>query len=188
MKSIVRKMVLAGRPLLRVLLSFFYEKKYLSGRHFDAGLGGYAWAFRSVWTKNILRLGRPMPWPTGLTCLISNPKNIEFHVDDLNNFQTNGTYFQNFSGRIVLGKGVYIAPNVGLITANHRLDDLDSYDPGQDIVVGEKCWIGMGAIILPGVCLGPGTIVAAGAVVTSSFTQGNVVIAGVPAKIVKRLG
>lgn len=186
-RSVFKKVVFSFRPVFRLALMLFYDSKYLTGRHFEQGFGGYLWGMRSVWAKNILRLGKPLPWPTGLTCIVSNPANIDFHPDDLNNFQSPGTYFQNFSGTIVLGRGVYIAPNVGLITANHRLDDLDSHEPGEDIVIGDGCWIGMGAVILPGVHLGSGTIVAAGAVVTSSFQQGRVVVGGVPAKVLKSL-
>lgn len=175
------------KNILLIFFSLFYDRKYLQGRHF-AGNAGYAWCLRSIWAKNILRLGTPMPWPTSLTCLVSNPANIEFHPDDLNNFQTPGTYFQNMSARISIGKGVYIAPNVGLITANHDLNDLDAHQVGRDIVIGERSWIGMGAVVLPGVHLGPGTIVAAGAVVTSSFPKGSVVVGGVPAKLLKSLG
>jgi acetyltransferase-like isoleucine patch superfamily enzyme len=52
------------------------------------------------------------------------------------------------------------------------------------IVIEQDVWIGMGAIILPGVTLGEGSIVAAGAVVTSSVAAGDVV-AGIPARRVK---
>lgn len=183
----LRPFFVAIAPIAAAFLSIFFDRKYLQGRHFEKGFGGYVWALRSVWTKNILRLARPLPWPTALTCYVSNSKNIEFHPDDLNNFQSPGTYFQNFGAIIRIGKGSYIAPNVGLITTNHRLDDLDAHEPGQAIVLGERCWVGMGSVILPGVQLGPCTIVAAGAVVTSSFPEGNVVIGGVPAKVLKRL-
>lgn len=186
-RRMIRPLALLFLPVLRVILLTFFDGKYLTGRHFDKGVGGYVWALRSAWAKNILRLGVPMPWPTALTCVISNPKNIKFHPDDLNNFQSPGTYFQNFSAKIVLGKGVYIAPNVGLITANHVLDDLDSHDSGKEIHIGDGCWIGMGAVVLPGVHLGPRTIVAAGAVVTSSFPEGGGVIGGVPAKLLRSL-
>ena len=169
------------------LLLFFFDKKYLKGKYFDENLDGYIWAFKSIWVKNILRLAIPRPWPTGLACNISNPKNIFFHPDDLNNFQSPGTYFQNFNGFIHIGRGSYIAPNVGLITSNHNLEDLNSHVKSEDIFIDEKCWIGMNAILLPGVVLGPNTIVAAGAVVTKSFPQGYVVIGGVPAKLIKNL-
>jgi acetyltransferase-like isoleucine patch superfamily enzyme len=52
------------------------------------------------------------------------------------------------------------------------------------IVIGHDVWIGMGAIILPGVTIGDGAIVGAGAVVTSDVPPGSVVH-GIPAKIVK---
>ncbi len=52
------------------------------------------------------------------------------------------------------------------------------------IKIGNNCFIGQNAIILPGVSLGDNTIVGAGAVVTKSFPDGNVVIGGNPAKII----
>lgn len=177
----------AASPVVRFGLMLFFKPDYLTGRHFDVRFGGYVWAIRSAWSKNILRLGRPTPWPTALTCTISNPSNIVFHPDDLNNFQSPGVYFQNFSARIVIGRGTYIAPNVGIITANHDLLDLDSHVAGQDVVLGERCWIGMGAVILPGVCLGPGSVVAAGAVVNKSYPEGGLLLAGVPARPIKKL-
>jgi len=54
----------------------------------------------------------------------------------------------------------------------------------EPIVIGDDVWIGMGAIILPGVTLGKGAIVGAGAVVTSDVAPGQVV-GGVPARLVK---
>ena len=45
----------------------------------------------------------------------------------------------------------------------------------------------MNSVILPGVELGNRTIVAAGTVVTKSFKQGNIVLGGVPAKIIKEI-
>ncbi len=176
------------QPALLIFLSLFFEKRYLKGRHFDQGLGGYAWSLRAIWCRNVLRLAPPRPWPVALGCTISNPSNVTFHPDDLNNFQSPGVYMQNFKARIKIGRGSYIAPNVGLITANHRLDDLDGHEEGKDIAIGDGCWIGMNAVILPGVILGPKTVVAAGAVVNASFPQGHVVIGGMPAKILKVLG
>lgn len=187
MKTLLKKIIFVLLPCIHFCLNIFFDKKYLVGKHFDNNLNGYIFSIRSVWVKNILRLGKPLPFPTALTCLISNPHNIHFHPDDLNNFQSPGTYFQNFNAHIYIGKGSYIAPNVGIITANHELTDLDGHADGLDVIIGEKCWIGMNSVILPGVELGNGTVVAAGAVVTKSFKQGNIVIAGVPAKVIKEI-
>ena len=126
-----------------------------------------------------------MPWPTTLTCHVSKAENIYFHPDDLNNFQSSGTYFQNFGALIYIGRGSYIAPNVGIITSNHSLSDLNSHEEGRDVVIGENCWIGMNSVVLPGVVLGKGTVVAAGAVVTKSFPDEGCVIGGIPAKVIK---
>jgi acetyltransferase-like isoleucine patch superfamily enzyme len=129
-----------------------------------------------------------MPFPARLGCTLNNGHRIHFHPDDLNNFQANGTYFQNRDADIHIGRGTYIAPNVGIITANHDLQDLDKHLPGQDVVIGRNCWIGMNAVILPGVVLGDRTIVGAGSVVTRSFAQGNCVLAGNPARLLRNLG
>ena len=54
----------------------------------------------------------------------------------------------------------------------------------KPITIGRDVWIGMGAILLPGVTLGDGSIVSAGAVVTSDVAAGTVV-SGIPARLVK---
>ncbi|WP_302589697.1 acyltransferase [uncultured Muribaculum sp.] len=125
-------------------------------------------------------------WPVAPYQKVGSPDNIIFHVDDINNFQMPGSYFQAF-GRIVIGKGTYIAQNVGIITANHNLQNLDLQAEAKPVSIGEKCWIGMNSIILPGVELGPHTIVGAGSVVTKSFVDGHCVIAGNPAKVIRHL-
>lgn len=85
----------------------------------------------------------------------------------------------------MIGRGTYIGPNVGLITANHDPEDLDRHKPGRDVIIGEHCWIGMNAVILPGCVLGPQTIVGTGPVVTKSFPLGHCYITGVPARLAR---
>lgn len=176
-----------SRRPMRFFLRLFFDKAYLTGRHFDQGLSGYIWAFRAIWHRNILRLAPPLKFPASYRSHISNPQNISLHPDDLNNLQSPGIYLQNFMGRIVIGKGSYIAPNVGIITANHDPENLDSHLPSGDVHIGEKCWVGMNAVILPGVILGNGTIVGAGSVVTKSFPDGSCVIAGNPARMLREV-
>lgn len=175
------------RYVFKFFLSFFYPKQYLSGRWFDKGWRGYIWGFKSIFHRSILRLGTPSPYPVGAFTTISNYSNVTFSNCDLNNFQSPGVYLQNFNAHIYIGMGSYIGPNVGIITANHSSIDITQHDNGQDVIIGNKCWIGMNAVIMPGVILGDHTIVGAGAIVTKSFPLGNTKIAGVPAKELKHI-
>lgn len=169
-----------------------YDRKYLKGRHFESKYGGigaigWKWVCTAFPFQAFFRINAGVPWPVVPQSRIGNYKNIEFHPDDLDNFQSFGTYFQAIGAKIIIGRGTTIAPNVGIITANHDLNDPDIQADGEEIRIGEKCWIGMNAIILPGVVLGMHTIVGAGSVVTKSFTDGYCVIAGNPAKVIKML-
>lgn len=56
----------------------------------------------------------------------------------------------------------------------------------KEVHIGDNCWIGAGAIILPGVTIGNGSVVAAGAVVNKDIPD-NVMVAGVPAAVKKHL-
>lgn len=96
-----------------------------------------------------------------------------------------GCYIQGTNG-INIGDNSIFAPGVKIISANHDLNDLSKHKKSSSILIGENCWLGANAIILPGVELGDNVIVAAGAVVNSSF-KSNVVIGGVPAKVLKEL-
>lgn len=182
-----RKLLLFIKPFAIFFLSIFFEKKYLRGRYFEHSLMGVRWCFYSLWVRNILRLAKPLPFPAALTCHVTNPNKIFFHPDDVNNFQSPGVYFQNFKAEIHIGKGTYIGPNVGVITANHDVTNLVAHDEGENVVLGRDCWIGMNSIIMPGVCLGDRVIVGAGSVVTKSFESGDVVIAGSPAKVIRKV-
>ena len=173
-----------------LLALFFYDKRFLRGRWFTGkfcGLcaPGWEWAVRGV-TARLAGRGTPARFPVSPDCRIIFPQNLVFHPDDLNNFQTFGCYYQA-AGTITLGRGTYIAPNVGLITSNHDLLNPDEHSRPEPITLGEQCWVGMNSVILPGVTLGDHTIVGAGSVVTKSFPAGHCVIAGNPARVLREL-
>jgi acetyltransferase-like isoleucine patch superfamily enzyme len=177
-----------------IIAFFYYDKRYLRGKYFKNkyfGIGtiGWKWVCINFPFQFFFRINSQVPWPVSPRVLIDNPASIIFHPDDLNNFQTAGNYFSAIHGaRIYIGHGTWIAPNVGLITSNHDIRNPDINLPGKDIVIGEKCWIGMNAMILPGVILGPQTIVGAGAVVTKSFPEGHCVVVGNPARAIRKTG
>ena len=175
----------------KIFALFIYDRKYIKGKWFTSryaslGAEGWKWILLDVKYRFFTGKNRGVPFPISPHNTISNPSNIIFDVDDLNLFQGYGKYFQMMeNSKIIIGKGTWIAPNVGFITANHSINNLDKHDDPKDIVIGENCWIGMNSVILPGVKLANNTIVGAGSIVTKSFLVGNCMIAGNPAKIVK---
>jgi maltose O-acetyltransferase len=91
--------------------------------------------------------------------------------------------------KIQLGNGVLVGPKVSFETVNHSLVcESDGQRPvsSADIMVGNHVWIGAGATILPGICVGEGAVIAAGAVVTKSVPA-YTLVGGVPAKVIKGL-
>ena len=186
-KSFVRRLLKnkALGVILRVFFGLFFDRRYLCGRHFEESVAGWVWVLKGIWFQRILGFNRFVPWPVDPRLKISNFHNISFHPDDLDNFQSPGCYFQNADAIIRIGFHSPIGPNVGLITSNHDSANPDKNLPGKDISIGDHCWIGMNAVVMPGVILGDHTIVGAGAVVTRSFPKGKCVIAGVPAKFIR---
>ena len=123
-------------------------------------------------------------WPVHRTSFVSNPKNIYCGIETSPGY-SQGNYIQAI-GKIYIGDYTQIAANVGIISANHKLEDNRKHVV-KHVKIGKYCWIGFGAVIMPGVVLGDYIIVAAGAIVTKSFVEGYCVIGGNPAKIIKPL-
>lgn len=122
-------------------------------------------------------------FPIHKSCIIANRRNV--YVGRNSSVARPGCYIQG-AGKVYFGDYVQLAPNVGILSANHDLYDQRKYNVAP-IVIGDYTWIGMNSVITAGVTLGPRTVVAAGAVVTKSFPEGFVVLAGVPAKPIKYL-
>jgi acetyltransferase-like isoleucine patch superfamily enzyme len=172
----------------RTIGKLAYSSFKLSGKHFSRpGSIGWEWVFKCFFWQKIMGINNHVPWPTSFKISVGSPENIIFHPDDLNNFMTHGNYYQAVGAKLTIGKGTYIAPNVGIITENHDLRDPEYRAVGKDVIIGEKCWIGMNAVILPGVVLGDHTVVGAGAIVTKSFREGYCVIGGNPARLIKTI-
>lgn len=172
----------------KTFLSLFYEKKYLQGRYFENNVVGWKFAWRDFFLQKVIGYNRNIPWPMTHRSIVNSAKDLIFDVNDITNFQHFGCYYQNgYGAKIVIGKGTWIAPNVGIITANHDVKNLDDHVIAKNVILGENCWIGMNSVILPGVVLGENTVVGAGSVVTKSFVEGHCVVAGNPARILKKI-
>lgn len=99
-------------------------------------------------------------------------------------FLNSGCKFQD-QGGITIGDGTQIGHNVVLATLNHCLDPAHRKDViPAPVHIGRDVWIGANAVILPGVTIGDGAVIAAGAVVTKDVPE-NTVAGGVPAKVIK---
>ena len=103
-----------------------------------------------------------------------------------NNVGMNDDVWINASGKVEIGDNVLIGPKTIIHSANHRYKDptipirLQGHTHGK-VIVENDVWIGAGVIILPGVQLGKGCVIAAGRVVTKNVAP-YTVIAGVPAR------
>lgn len=99
-----------------------------------------------------------------------------------------GAFFDGASS-ITIGNKVHIGMQAMILTSGHALGGSDcragDLKPSP-VVIGDGCWIGARAMILPGVNIGAGTIIASGSVVTSSCDP-NSLYAGSPARKVKVL-
>lgn len=105
------------------------------------------------------------------------------------------TYFGEFNnirvdGVVRIGSKCLISQGVSIIGSNHSflpgvpIVDQESRTDKLGVTIEDDVWIGTNATILPGVTLGSGAIIAAGSVVTASVPP-NVIVAGVPAKVIK---
>jgi len=89
-----------------------------------------------------------------------------------------------FDGRIheiQTGNDVSIGPEATILTLSHDPQSPDFADKGGRVKIGDRAWIAYRAIILPGVTIGEGAVVAAGAVVTKDV-EPHTIVGGVPAK------
>lgn len=89
------------------------------------------------------------------------------------------------AGGITIDDGVMIGPNVRIVTDNHDFTNRMVLRC-KPVHICRNVWIGVGAIILPGVTIGENAVIAAGAVVTKDVAP-NTIVGGNPAKFIKNL-
>lgn len=94
-------------------------------------------------------------------------------------------------GPVTIGQHVNLAQGIVVTALNHNYSIPDQRIDQQGVTtaavtIGNDCWIGANAVILPGVTIGEHSVVAAGAVVTKDVPSHSLV-AGVPARIIKQI-
>jgi len=92
--------------------------------------------------------------------------------------------FHNKDAKIIIHNNVRIGPDVCFLGAGHDYKYLNLPDTGDSIIVHKNVWIGAKSIIVQGVVINEGAVIAAGSVVTKNV-EAYTIVGGVPAKIIK---
>jgi len=133
---------------------------------------------RKAYLQNILRIKIGIGTAIHMGCFITGNKIIIGERTVINR-----KVFLDGRFGLDIGSDVSISPNCCLLSLGHdpNSETFESL-PGK-IQLGSRCWLGFGAMILPGITLGEGCVVGAGSIVTKSFTSFQI-IAGNPAKLI----
>ncbi len=128
----------------------------------------------------------------GEGCYIEAPFHANFggaHVHFGNNVYCNFGVTMVDDTHIYIGDGTMLAPNVVVATAGHPILPklrAKGYQYNVPVHIGKNCWIGAGAIIMPGVTIGDNTVIGAGSVVTKDIPSG-VVAVGNPCRVLREI-
>lgn len=129
----------------------------------------------------------------GTDCYIEPPLHANWggaHVHFGNSVYANFNLTLVDDTHIYVGDCTMIGPNVTIATAGHPvLPELreEAYQFNISVHIGRNCWIGAGAVILPGVNIGDNTVIGAGSVVTKDIPA-NVVAVGNPCRVLREIG
>ena len=113
-----------------------------------------------------------------MNCRFLNGRKVSLCERNVINF---GCLFDGRKFHIRTGSDVSIGPQAAILTLGLDPQSPDFADRGGDVVIGDRVWIGYRAIILPGIKIGEGAVVGAGAVVTKDVAAFSIV-AGNPAR------
>ena len=128
----------------------------------------------------------------GEGCYIEPPFHANFggkHVHFGKNIYANFNLTLVDDTHIYIGDYTMFGPNVTVATAGHPiLPELrkEGYQYNAPINIGKNCWIGAGAIILPGITIGDNVVIGAGSIVTKDIPS-NVVAVGNPCKVLREV-
>jgi acetyltransferase-like isoleucine patch superfamily enzyme len=107
-------------------------------------------------------------------------------INEYSNIRASGGYIQ-------IGNKCMIAQHVSIIATNHKIDGVSGYmidepwaDDICDVIIEDDVWIGCGAIVLPGVRIGQGAVIAAGSIVKKDVEPYSVVASPAATEIRKR--
>lgn len=166
---------------------FFVYLYYLFARYLPVAIADFGWlgiSLRRLCAKKLFAycgdnviVERGAWFRTGGTLSVGDNSNIGINA--------------NINGFVSIGKDVLMGPDVIIMSRNHVFDNPNTpirkqgYTEHRPVKIGDDVWISARVIILPGVTIGNGSVVAAGSIVTKDIPPYTVVV-GVPAVPVKR--
>ncbi|TWT92697.1 DapH/DapD/GlmU-related protein [Stieleria varia] len=115
-----------------------------------------------------------------MRCRFMNGRRISLGARTVLNF---GTLLDGRTFPIEIGEDVSIGPDATILTLGHDPQSPTFQTSGGPVTIGNRVWIGYGAMVMPGVSIGEGAVVAAGAVVTKDV-EPFTIVAGIPAKTI----
>ena len=186
-QGVVNKERSSKNNFLRYGVNYFYMLLYYGlATHLppvDAPLGSLSQLFRNFLAKKLIkkfgndvRVNPKASFGSGRRVEVGNNCNLSSGLIVI--------------GDLKLGNDVMMGPEVVFISYNHEVSDLEvpmrmqGATDSKPIIVGNDVWIGMRAIVMPGVTIGSHSIVAAGSVVTKDVPDWGIV-GGNPAKVIK---
>ena len=174
------------KKIYRKTLSIIYKPiiRVLGGREFASKPFSATLLMKHIIIQKVFRINSDVPWPVHRTSKVIAPENIKSGTRAPG--LALGCYLDGRNG-IVFEENVWIGPRVSIISMNHDESNYRKYIKTDPIIIRKNCWLATNCIITAGVELGEHTLVAAGAIVTKSFPEGNQVLVGIPAKPMKKL-
>lgn len=141
--------------------------------------------------KELRRIACELFGAGGDTVLLTPP----FYCDYGANIELGERVYFNFNCTILdcapvkIGAYTLFGPGVQIYTPVHPLDPVErrKHEWARPVEIGADCWIGGGAIILPGVRIGAGTTIGAGSVVTKDVPE-RVLAVGNPCRVIRQIG
>lgn len=143
-------------------------------------------------TKKRQKMLKEMFAEIGDGCYIEPPFHANFggaHIHFGKNVYANFNLTCVDDTHIYVGDNTMFGPNVTVATAGHPISPelrKKGYQYNKPVHIGKNCWIGAGAIILPGVTIGDHVVIGAGSVVTKNIPS-NVVAVGNPCRVLRKV-
>ncbi len=159
------------------------QRVFLGNRVF---IGQYSYLDASL-KDSFIRLGNDVHLARFCT-LRAGERGITLH----DNVGVNTRSYLEGNGGVEIGANTLLSPGVHCVSGNHIFDDPNVPIKYQGtalgkITIGEDCWLGSNVLVLPGVSIGRGSVIGAGAVVTKDVPELSIAL-GVPARVVGQRG